>query len=158
MEHYVYGQLAFVRAQTLKLMEGVTEAQADVVPEGFRNHIRWHLGHIYVVLDRYAHKYTELPLQAPAGWTALFEYGTSPLTAPADAAWPSLRELEERLGGQIERIRLTFGEDIGQPVVSPYTTSAGMHLGTLEQFFSFNLYHEAMHLSTIRNYRKLLSL
>ncbi|MBM7567604.1 DinB family protein [Paenibacillus sacheonensis] len=158
MEHYLYGQLAFVRAQTLKLAEGVSERDADRIPEGFRNNIRWHLGHIYVVMERYAYKYTGLPLNAPDGWAAWFEFGTSPLTAPEGAVLPTLDELRERLGGQIERIQATYESRIQEPVATPYTTTSGLLLETLEQFFSINLYHEGMHLSTIRAYKRLLSI
>lgn len=61
MESHLFKQMDFVRGQTLKLMEGVTEEQADVIPEGFRNSIRWNLGHIYVVTERIAFQYIGLP-------------------------------------------------------------------------------------------------
>jgi DinB superfamily len=158
MDHYLYNQLAFVRSQTLKLADGLSEEAANRIPEGFRNNIRWHLGHIYVVMARYSFKYMELPSDVPAGWTELFEFGTSPLTAPEGVVPPTLDELRDRLGSQIARIRGIYGDRIQEPVVSPYTNSSGMRLGTLEEFFSFNLYHEGMHLSTIRAYKRLLSL
>ena len=69
MDHFVFNQLEFVRSQTLKLAEGVSEKAADLVPDGFRNNIRWHLGHIYVVLERLAFKYDAMPLDMPPGWT-----------------------------------------------------------------------------------------
>ncbi|NBD27078.1 DinB family protein [Paenibacillus glycinis] len=158
MDHYVFNQLEFVRSQTLKLAEGVSEEAADLVPDGFRNNIRWHLGHIYVVLERLAFKYDAMPLDMPSGWTERFESGSSPLEAPADIALPTLDELRDRLGSQIARLRRALEGNLQKPVASPYTTSAGMYLETPQHFLSFNLYHEAMHLSTIRAFKRLLSL
>ena len=157
MDHFVFNQLEFVRSQTLKLAEGVSEKAADLVPDGFRNNIRWHLGHIYVVLERLAFKYDAMPLDMPPGWTERFETGSSPLAAPTDVAVPTLEELRARLGSQIARIRRTLDGNLQETVASPYTTSAGMYLGTPEHFLAFNLYHEAMHLSTIRAFKRLLS-
>lgn len=157
MEHYLFKQLAFVRAQTLKLMVGLTEENADRIPEGFRNTIRWQLGHIYVVLERIAFQYIGLPLHLPEGFKEQFENGTSPLNVPNFAAIPTLQELETLLNEQQERIRNGLRDRLQEKVVQPYTTSAGMTLETPEQFLSFSLYHEGMHLSVIKLYKILLS-
>ncbi|MDQ0898622.1 MULTISPECIES: DinB family protein [unclassified Paenibacillus] len=156
IEHYLFKQLAFVRGQTLKLMDGVTEETADRIPDGFRNNIRWQLGHIYVVLERFAFQYVGLPLRLPEGFKEQFEYGTTPLNWPNSAAVPTLQELENLLKDQQERIRDVLGHRLEEKIVPPYTTSAGMTLETPEQFLSFNLYHEGMHISVIKLYKILL--
>ncbi|MGG1516840.1 DinB family protein [Paenibacillus oryzisoli] len=157
MEHYLFKQLAFVRSQTLKLMEGVTEENADVIPEGFRNSIRWNLGHIYVVLERFAFQYIGLPQHLPRGFKEQFEYGTSPGNKTDSTPVPTLQELELLLKEQLERIRASLEHRLQEKIIPPYTTSAGMTLETPEQFLSFNLYHEGMHLSVIKLYKSLLS-
>jgi uncharacterized damage-inducible protein DinB len=157
MEHFLFRQLTFVRGQTLKMMEGVTEEIADRIPEGFRNSIRWNLGHIYVVLERFAFHFIGLPLNLPKGFKEQFEYGTSPLNTPASVPVPTLQELETLLKEQQERIREALAHRLQEKIVPPYTTSAGMTLETPEQFLSFNLYHEGMHLNVIKVYKSLLS-
>ncbi|GIP53825.1 DinB family protein [Paenibacillus vini] len=157
MEQFLFNQLAFVRGQTLKLMEGVTEELADRIPEGFRNNIRWNLGHIYVVCERFAFKQLNLPQQLPNGFSEQFENGSSPLNWPASFQVPTLPELETLLKEQQERIRTALGHRLQDKIVPPYTTSAGMVLETPEQFLSFNLYHEGMHLSVIKLYKVILS-
>lgn len=157
MGHYLFNQLTFVRAQTLKMIEGVTEEAADRIPEGFRNSIRWQLGHIYVVLERCAFQYIGLPLHLPEGFKEQFEYGTSPLSVAISVHVPTLKELEILLSEQHKRIRDALGNRLQEQVIPPYTTSAGMTLETPEQFLSFNLYHEGMHLSVIKLYKRLLS-
>ncbi|MCY9658548.1 DinB family protein [Paenibacillus chondroitinus] len=156
MEHFLFRQLAFVRNQVLQAVEGISEETADQIPNGFRNSIRWQLGHIYVVMERYAFQYMELPVQIPQGFKEQFEYKTSPLTTPSDIVVPTLSELKFLLKNQIERISGELGDRL-QDNVTPYTTSAGMKLESLEQFLSFNLYHEGMHFSVIKIYKVLLS-
>ncbi|KRE49465.1 hypothetical protein ASG85_24190 [Paenibacillus sp. Soil724D2] len=152
----MFKQLAFVRGQTLKLMDGITEETADRIPDGFRNTIRWQLGHIYVVLERFAFQYMGLLLRLPEGFKEQFEYGTTPLNRPNSIAVPTLPELESLLKNQQERIRDVLGLRLQEKIVPPYTTSAGMTLETPEQFLSFNLYHEGMHISVIKLYKILL--
>lgn len=156
MEHYVFNQLDFVRAQVLKAVEGVSEEMADQIPDGFRNSIRWQLGHIYVVLERLAYQSLGLPTQTPEGFKELFEFKTSPLTAPTGLAVPSLQELTALLKEQPVRIRSELANRLHDDI-TPYTTSAGMKLESLAEFLSFNLYHEGMHFSVIKQYKVLLS-
>ena len=156
MAHYLFDQLAKARSITLKTMDGVTEEMADRIPEGFRNHIRWNLGHLYVVQERFAFQYAGLPLHMPKGFKELFEYGTTPLSPPDSITPPTLPELEALLRNQSQRIQVELADRMQEAVVPPYTTSAGFVLGTLEQLLSFNFYHEGMHVSVIKLYKKLL--
>lgn len=156
MSHYLFDQLAFVRAATLRTLEGISEEAADVVPEGFRNGIRWNAGHVAVVLERFAFQYIGLPQRLPAGYKELFEYGTTPLNWPEGTVPPTLPELRETLSTQLGRIQEALGHRLPEAIVPPYTTSTGITLASPEQFLSFNLYHEGMHQSVIKQYKKLI--
>ncbi|WP_379134566.1 DinB family protein [Paenibacillus sp. sgz500958] len=156
MEHYLFRQLAFVRMRISQAMQGVTEEMADLIPAGYRNSLRWQLGHIYVVCERFSFQFIGLPLHLPEGFKELFENGTSPLTAPESLALPTLPELEGLLAEQQIRIREQLGDRM-QEHMPPYTTSGGMTMETPEQFLSFNLYHEGLHTSVIKMYKKMLT-
>ncbi|WP_308636343.1 DinB family protein [Paenibacillus silvisoli] len=157
MAHFLFEQLKFVRSQTLKLMEGVTEEAANRVPDGFRNTIRWQLGHIYVVLERFAFQYIGLPLNRPEGFKEMFEFGSSPLNWAEEAVVPSLEELKQLLSEQLGRIEEALESRLQEKVAQPYTTSSGITLSSPEEFLSMNLYHEGMHLSVIKVYKSLLA-
>lgn len=156
MSRYLFGQLAFVRGATLKTIEGVTEEQADRIPDGFRNNIRWNLGHIAVVLERFAFQYVGLPNGLPASYKDLFEYGTTPLNWPEGAVPPSLPELQATLSAQLQRIQDALADRLSEAIDPPYTTSTGITLASPEQFLSFNLYHEGMHQAIIKLYKKTI--
>lgn len=156
MEHHLFKQLAFVRGGTLKAAGGVSEEMADIIPDGFRNSIRWNLGHVYVVLERFAFQYIGLPQHLPDGFKERFEYGTSPLTSVSSSPVPSLSELEQLLGDQNVRIQAAL-QDRLQEKITPYTTSTGFTMDSPEQFLSLALYHEGLHQSVIKLYKNLLN-
>lgn len=156
MEHHLFKQLAFVRGGTLKAAGGVSEEMADIIPDGFRNSIRWNLGHVYVVLERFAFQYIGLPQHLPDGFKERFEYGTSPLTSVSSSSVPSLSELEQLLGDQNVRIQAAL-QDRLQEKITPYTTSTGFTMDSPEQFLSLALYHEGLHQSVIKLYKNLLN-
>ncbi|PYI56580.1 DinB family protein [Paenibacillus flagellatus] len=157
MDPFLFDQLTFVRGQTLKAMEGVTEELADRIPDGFRNSLRWQLGHVYVVLERFAFQYIGLPLYRPDGFKELFEYGTSPAAWPETVRVPTLAELEVLLREQPGRIREALEHRLKERIEPPYTTSTGVTLAAPEQFISFGLYHEGMHQSVVKLYKTLLN-
>jgi len=157
MDHFVFKQLRFVRQMLLKVVDGVTEEMAHQIPDGFRNSIHWNLGHIYVVFERFAFQYVGLPMQLPEGFKEQFENGTSPLTRPESVRVPSLEELKHLLAQQHERVQAALEHRLLKPIDPPYTTSAGMVLASAEQFLTFNLFHEGMHLNAIKQYKVLLS-
>jgi len=157
MNHYLFNQLAYIRGQLFKAMDGVTEETADLIPEGFRNSIRWQLGHIYVIAERFAFQYVGLPLHLPEGYKEWFENGTSPLHAPASRVYPSLQDLKTLLVDQQDRMLEALNDRMQTKIVPSYTTSGGMTLETPEQFLSFDLYHEGMHFSVIKLYKVLLA-
>ena len=155
MDTSLLDQLEFARSQTLALLQEVSEETADRLPEGFRNTIRWNAGHIYVIQERLAFLPLGLPMNLPAGYAEQFEYGTSPSTKPETAQMPSLSELKQLLQEQPGRIREALSTRMGESL-TPFTGIPGLSLSTPEQYLSFSLYHEGLHVSVIKMYRQLL--
>lgn len=54
MDQIIFKQLKFVRSVTVRAVEGLSEGILDSIPEGFNNNIRWNLGHIYLVQEKFA--------------------------------------------------------------------------------------------------------
>src|SRR4051794_16634977 len=101
----VFDQFVHVRAETIKEMDGLTEEIADKIPIGFRNHIRWHLGHMFFVTEYFAYTQLGLPLNLPNGFKERYPTGTSPLDDLGNIPTPTLPELKELLSEQPEKIR-----------------------------------------------------
>lgn len=54
MDQIVFKQIKFVRSVTVRAVEGLSEGTLNSIPEGFNNNIRWNLGHIYLVQEKFA--------------------------------------------------------------------------------------------------------
>ncbi|MFD2611635.1 DinB family protein [Paenibacillus gansuensis] len=154
----IFDQMGHVRSQTLELVEGVTEELADRIPEGFRNNIRWQLGHVYLATEAFSLMQLNLPLQLPEGFMERYAYSTTPQDEAAKS-FPVLTipELVSMLKEQPDRIRETFPISRLNESVSPLTTSTGLDLLTPEQSIRYCLYHEGLHFGTINAYKKILS-
>ncbi|RXZ01480.1 DinB family protein [Fictibacillus sp. S7] len=155
MSEYLFTQLRFVRGNTLKLVEGLSEEQSEIIPDGFNNNIKWNLGHIYNILERNAFYFAKEDWVMPEAFPSLFNPGTKPENGQRVTV--SLSEITDLLENQIDRIEATFSGRLKEKTAEDYTTSQGLYMSTVEEFLSCNLYHEGMHLDRIKVLKKLNS-
>ncbi len=153
MKDYLFTQLDFVRRITLKAVDGIAEDVADTIHPGFRNNIRWNLGHIYLVQERFAFHLLGLPQANPDHYPDLFAMGTSPLNWIDEP--PAMSEITRLLREQPERIHALLVHRLDEKLEKPYTTSSGLTLETVRELLNFSLYHEGMHFSCIKIYKAL---
>jgi hypothetical protein len=147
-------QLSYIRNVTLSVAKDVTAEEADVIPEGFRNHIRWNLGHILTTQDRLTFAVAGLPSHVPAGYGKWFGRESTPLTWEGDA--PALDELLSRLEAQPEQIRQALEGKLDTKLEKPFTLGTGLTLETIGDSLNYSLYHEGVHLSVIKAYIRLI--
>ncbi len=148
MRDFIFEHLDFVRNQTLNVIRQVSDADAEIIPEGINNHIKWNAGHIYYTLESFAFVVNGEPAELPEAYQKLFRSGIKP--KEIEAAWPSMEEIIQHLEGQVRRIEERYAHRLQETVKSPYTTSKGLKLTTVEEFLSFCLYHEGMHFDKIK--------
>lgn len=142
-EHEVlFNQLESYRKETLSLVEEITEEEADFVPAGFNNNIRWNLGHIYLDQFLWLQLLTKEPAPIPSGYKEWFDFGTSP--AQWKSSPPSLEELRQRLAEQPRVIRELYGNQLEE--VFPEIVD-GIH--TIPQVLVRTIFHEGMHIGAM---------
>lgn len=147
MGDYLLDQLVFVRNLTLYSIQGMGEEEADLIPEGFNNNIRWNLGHIYVTQEQLAFQFAEEPVEIPEGFLELFGRGSKP--SDWNTHPPTLPELSQLLKDQPQRIREKLGKRLDERVEKPFTL-AGYTLYTIGNSLSFGLTHEGAHAQSIK--------
>jgi hypothetical protein len=145
----LFNQLESYRGYLLGVAETVTADVAELIPAGFKNNIRWNLGHIY--LDQYlwiqaVTKESDPELEPFKGW---FGYGTSPASFTSET--PSFEELKILLKKQPARIKEVYADRLEEEF---HPTEMGMH--TIEQVLIRTIFHEGMHLQTILDIKNLL--
>ncbi|TLS36058.1 DinB family protein [Pseudalkalibacillus caeni] len=145
----LFNQLESYREYTLHLLDSVTEEEADAVPDGFNNNIRWNLGHIYLDQFDWIQHLTKEKINIPEGFREWFGFGTSP------ADWkeppPTLETLKELLGNQIACIRDQYGHRLEEQFPE---TECEMH--TIAQVLVRTVFHEGLHIGAIISIKKFL--
>lgn len=145
----LFNQLETYRSYMLGVVESVKEVEAEVIPKGFNNNIRWNLGHIYLDQYLWIQAVTKEKAAVSEQFKAWFGYGSSPASFTSET--PSLEELRALLNDQPSKIK----EDYGYRLEEEFPpTEMGMH--TIEQVLTRTIFHEGMHLQTILDIKKLL--
>lgn len=145
----LFKQLKTYRNELLTVVEEVTEEEADLIPEGFNNNIRWNLGH--VLLDQYLwiQVLTKEEHPLPAAYNDWFGFGTNPSHFTVET--PRLQELLGSLRRQpddiLERNRYRLEQEFP-------STDMGMH--TIEQVLVRTIFHEGLHLGAIQAIKRRL--
>lgn len=146
----LFNQLADYRHEVLNVVESVNEVEADLVPDGFQNNIRWNLGHIYVDQYLWIQYLTKEEIIIPEGFKEWFGYGTSPEN------WgdgiPDLAYLKRLLAIQPFMIRNLYGERLEEEFS---VTESGMK--TIAQVLVRTIFHEGIHLSAIQSLKKMIA-
>ncbi|WP_045518803.1 DinB family protein [Neobacillus niacini] len=145
-----FTQLESYRSEILGVLANVTAAEAEVIPKGFNNNIRWNLGHIYLDQYLWIQAVTKEKTGVPEQFNTWFGYGTSPANFTADT--PSMEELKNLLKEQPSQIKAEYGNRLEEEFPP---TEMGMH--TIEHVLVRTIFHEGMHLQTILDLKKCMS-
>ncbi|KGM46141.1 DinB family protein [Neobacillus niacini] len=145
----LFTQLESYRSYILGVVENVTEEEAEIIPKGFNNNIRWNLGHIYLDQYLWIQAVTKEKAGVPEQFQAWFGYGTSPADFTPET--PTMEELKKLLKGQPAEIKAQYGERLEEEFAP---TEMGMH--TIEQVLIRTIFHEGMHLQTILDLKKCM--
>lgn len=145
----LFNQLNTYRQETLQLVENITEVEADIIPEGFNNNIRWNLGHIYLDQYLWIQAVTKEKSEEASKLNQWFGFGTSPGDFTAET--PSLHELKELLQHQITNIKEKYQDRLEEEF---QPTEMGMH--TIEQVLTRTIYHEALHTAAIQYIKRFI--
>ncbi|TGE32213.1 DinB family protein [Desulfosporosinus sp. Sb-LF] len=147
MRRFLFNQLKVIRSNTINTVKELGENQADLVPEGFNNNIRWNLGHVYLSQERFAFNFAQEPMVVPNGFTELFGRDSKPSEWKVQP--PTLPVLIQLLEDQTNRIEEKLSNRLDEVVANPLTMPSGLTLKTIGEYLIFSMYHEGMHVQTI---------
>lgn len=152
LKQFIFAQLKVIRNNTLNAVKEVSESQADSVPEGFNNNIRWNLGHVYLSQERFAFAFAQEPMVVPDEFTELFGRDSKPSEWKVQP--PTLPVLVQLLEDQTSRIEERLSNRLDEVVANPLTMPSGLTLKTIGEYLTFSMYHEGLHVQTIKMLKK----
>ncbi|RYI27628.1 DinB family protein [Bacillus infantis] len=145
----LFTQLQAYREDILLVLEGITASQAEIVPDKFRNNIRWNMGHIYLDQYLWIEALTKEKSPVPEAFRTWFGYGSTPADFTEET--PSFDELKDLLRQQPTCLSKAYGHRLEEEYPP---TEMGMR--TIEQVLIRTIFHEGMHLQAIMDIRKWL--
>ncbi len=140
-----------VRHKTLRLLQDVSEEQARWSPPGLANHILWHAGHCYVLVETLTLEATGGRPQIPAGWFEKFSWHSDPRAVTAEH-WPPLAQVAAALARQHTRLRQMIA-GLGDEQLA--AAMPGNPRRTVRYAIIHGLHDEACHAGEIWLLRKL---
>jgi len=149
---FLFTQLKVIRSNTINAVKELSENQVDSVPEGFNNNIRWNLGHVYLSQEQFAFGFAQDPMVVPDGFTELFGRDSKPSEWKVQP--PTLPVLIQLLEDQTNRIEEKLNNRLYEVVAKPLTMLSGLTLKTIGEYLTFSMYHEGMHVQTIKMLKK----
>jgi hypothetical protein len=139
-----------VRGKTLRLLEGMDDAQARFAAPGLNNSILWNAGHALVVVEHLGvSPATDKPPAYPAEWWDKFSWKSIPATV---TAWPTIEEVRAALRDQLQRLTTAL-ESLSESQLSKITDPAKNR--TLRYSILHGLHDEAGHQGEIYLLKKL---
>ncbi|WP_339233953.1 DinB family protein [Paenibacillus sp. FSL R5-0517] len=154
MSNFVADQLGFVRRQTVDYVRDIVDSASEIIPTGLKNNIKWNLGHMYVIHEKFAFQLSGEETKYPAHFSKLFDPGTKPSDWNIEP--PTMAQLIDLLTEQIERVETILSGKLKEEINPHYKSSTGLTFTNVEQLLSFLIYHEAMHFATIKNIKSII--
>lgn len=112
-----------------------------VIPEGFKNNIHWHLGHVLVVMQFDVLALSEQPIILPESYRAFFAYGTKPTDWKEEP--PEWDVLIAKLKELRNYIHETLKDRLNEPVKENFLQA--QNIGELIHSTSLHLfYHQGI--------------
>lgn len=145
----LFEQLKTYRGELLNLAQSVAHSDAEIIPEGFKNNIRWNLGHVLVDQYLWIHALTMEEIPIPMIFNEWFGYGSDPSRFTNET--PSFSELIPMLQQQPQIIQERY-QDRMEEEFPP--TEMGMC--TVEQVLVRTIFHEGLHMGAIQAIKRQL--
>lgn len=154
MEKDLFHTIGTVRGLTENLLKQTREDIADIIPNGFNNNIRWNFGHIAVIQEQLAFEALGGEIELPNEFVTYFAAGTSP--KDWDKGVPSLEDIRSVLTEQNSRIQSQLQGRLNEELPSTLRINRLISLTTVAQTLQFSLFHEGMHVETIKTLQRLI--
>ncbi|WP_044642487.1 DinB family protein [Risungbinella massiliensis] len=152
-EASLYEQLEMYRYSLGIAISDVTEEEANIIPKGFNNNIRWNVGHVLVSTDAMILTMAGFPSTLPEEWGQYFMRGTSPQNFTDET--PTLAELQEASQEQMRKLRALVEGKLDTPLANPFELPKTT-IYTSGDGLTFCMFHEGLHMGQIQGIRKLV--
>jgi len=140
-DHTLLLLLDEVRGKTLRILDAVPAESVLWAPPGLHNHLLWHAGHAYVVVEILTLGALGRSPEIPEGWFEMFSWESRPARVPLDH-WPALGDVIVQLRIQHGRLKRIIYGLTGEQLDRPSALGPGR---TVRSSILHGLHDEAGH-------------
>ncbi len=137
--------LRTTRNNILRLTEGLSEEQFNVIPKRFNNNLAWNLGHTLVTQQLLCYGLSNQPSFLEKDFIDRFRKGSKP---ESPISMEEVEQIKEGLRSSPERLEQDYNRGLFTEF-KEYPTSYGLTLHSIEDAIIFNNVHESMHLGVM---------
>lgn len=130
------------RNNFLSLIENLSIEEINKIPDGFNNNVIWNFGHLIVSQQILCYKLSNIPLKIDDSYVAKYSKGTKPQSFLNELELEFLKELSLKLINDLEK---DLENDIFKDF-TPYKTSFGVELESVNDVVKYLSMHEGLHL------------
>ncbi len=135
------------RNTLLTYLENLSPEQLGQIPNGFSNHIFWNIAHCVVTQQILCYKLSNLPLLISNEILEKYKKGSIPVSEIPSSE--EINQVRELLISTQKQLEADYAKGLFKNF-TPYPTSYGFDLQTIDDAITFNNTHEGMHLGTIK--------
>ncbi len=135
-----------IRILIASVIEGLSTAQLNEIPEGFNNNIIWNIGNVIVSQQSVIYGRCKVAYTIPDDLFPLYKGGTKPKHDLSSDETNNLKDLILSSVNQLEKDLETELFQNYQPFTHGLTN---IEVSTLSEAFNFLIFHESLHLGYI---------
>ncbi|WP_245891661.1 DinB family protein [Flavobacterium faecale] len=135
-----------------QFMDHFTLEQLNAIPDGYRNNLIWNIAHMVVTQQLLVYKFAGVPILVSDALVERYKKGTE-VTAPATAE--EVAEIKSLLTSTLAQTEIDFANGLFANY-DEYPTSTGFVIKDIADAFSFNVFHEGMHIGIMMRLKKLV--
>ncbi|HUH20210.1 DinB family protein [Albibacterium sp.] len=144
--------LSYLRAATVREIQGLSVQEFNTIPVGFNNNIIWNVGHLIATEQRILYsKSGQTPLVSEEFFTK-YQKGARPEGYTEEV---EINEIRKLLTYSIERFEQDRNSNLFTSYVA-WSSSYGNTISNIDDAINFLGFHEGLHLGCIKAYKRLL--
>lgn len=140
------------RKNILYYLDDLDEDQINEIPQGFSNNIVWNLGHIIVTQQLLFNGNAGIEMKIPVDWVEKYRKGSKPSERVSLEEFELMKEI---LVSKIDESEVDYVNGL-YSTYSPYKTTYGIQINTIEDVIRFLYAHDGFHWGIIVALKKIV--
>lgn len=140
------------RSNFLALVEGLSLDQLNKIPQGFKNNIAWNFAHVVVTQQLISYHISGYAMKIEQDLVDKYRKGTQP---EGDVTAEDWQRILHHAKTTLEALQTDFNNGFFTQF-TPYATSYGVELTSIEDAIQFLPVHEALHYGYAMAQKKLV--